>query len=334
MTEIAHTKCSRCKCFRESATFLNAKGRRLKTCQTCRDRHKCNKCDAKFSSNNHLVRHKKAVHDKIKGFKCPTCNFRCSENSHLKHHVKSIHNKIKDHHCTSCDYRCSTNSDLKQHVKRIHTKIKDHRCTSCELKFSTNSDLNRHVKAVHDKIKDRHCSKCDFICSSNSTLTQHIKAIHDKIKNFICPKCDYRCCFNTTLTKHTKFCTGDLNCSSGEKAVMDILDKMKVEYIHDQTDEDLTEFCKKSLRFDFKIPMYNVVIEYNGIQHYKPQRFGGMSEEKAEAAFEKQKIHDKFKRDYCEEYAISLLEISYKNFGDIPKLVADFLVENEWSELH
>lgn len=47
--EIEHKKCSTCKCHRALDLFLNAKGRRLKTCQLCRDRNKAsrekNKCE-------------------------------------------------------------------------------------------------------------------------------------------------------------------------------------------------------------------------------------------------------------------------------------------------
>jgi len=31
------SKCTRCRCYREPQSFLNAKGRKLKTCQNCRD---------------------------------------------------------------------------------------------------------------------------------------------------------------------------------------------------------------------------------------------------------------------------------------------------------
>ena len=35
--EVRHEKCKRCKCWRLPTDFLNAKGRKLKTCKKCRD---------------------------------------------------------------------------------------------------------------------------------------------------------------------------------------------------------------------------------------------------------------------------------------------------------
>jgi hypothetical protein len=44
-----NVKCSKCRCYRSEASFYNEKGRRLKTCQTCRDRDRVirerNKCE-------------------------------------------------------------------------------------------------------------------------------------------------------------------------------------------------------------------------------------------------------------------------------------------------
>ena len=36
LKEIQHLKCSRCRCWRIPVNFLNAKGRKLKTCSNCR----------------------------------------------------------------------------------------------------------------------------------------------------------------------------------------------------------------------------------------------------------------------------------------------------------
>lgn len=56
------------------------------------------------------------------------------------------------------------------------------------------------------------------------------------------------------------------------------------------------------------LPEENIVIEYQGEQHYRPAKlFGG------EESFERQKNIDKIKRDYAEDKGINLVGISYKN---------------------
>ena len=106
---------------------------------------------------------------------------------------------------------------------------------------------------------------------------------------------------------------------------------MKVKHTHNSTHSKLTDFCGKDLRFDFLIEKENykpIVIEFNGIQHYQAVRFGNISQEQAEENFEKQKEHDSIKREFCKKYDYNLLEIHYKDYGDINKFVSEYLIEN------
>jgi hypothetical protein len=88
MTEVEHTKCGRCKCWRANDLFLNPKGRRLKTCSTCRTRYKCTKCDYKCASTGNLNKHNKQVHLKIKDIKCDQCDYACSQKPHMIFHIQ------------------------------------------------------------------------------------------------------------------------------------------------------------------------------------------------------------------------------------------------------
>ena len=77
----------------------------------------------------------------------------------------------------------------------------------------------------------------------------------------------------------------------------------------------------------------HLFIEYNGQQHYKPVCFGGIPQEKAEEQFKKQQEHDKIKDDFCKENNHPLLWISYKDYGRINELVADFIIEStNWND--
>jgi very-short-patch-repair endonuclease len=61
------------------------------------------------------------------------------------------------------------------------------------------------------------------------------------------------------------------------------------------------------LKFDFYLPEYNTVLEYDGIQHYKPS-FGKKS-------FEITSRNDKIKNDYLKEKNIRLIRIPYTTTG-------------------
>lgn len=77
---------------------------------------------------------------------------------------------------------------------------------------------------------------------------------------------------------------------------------------------------KELLRFDFYLPDYNVCIEYNGEQHYKPSEYFGGNK-----IFKKQQKRDNIKRKYCKENNIKLIEIPYTQFKDIENILNNML---------
>lgn len=105
--------------------------------------------------------------------------------------------------------------------------------------------------------------------------------------------------------------TGCPNCKSskGEKLVSKILDSLNIEYEYQKKFKDLV--YKNNLVFDFYIPSVNTAIEYDGIQHFKPTNFGGVSDEVANENLEHQVIKDKLKNNYCIKNGIKLLRIPY-----------------------
>ena len=64
-------KCSDCKSTVLLSYFgANRKGESYKTCDNCRTKHKCDKCEFKCSRKGDVLIHIKRVHDKIKDMKC------------------------------------------------------------------------------------------------------------------------------------------------------------------------------------------------------------------------------------------------------------------------
>jgi uncharacterized Zn-finger protein len=326
-------KCSMCHCVKLLTLFKirGNTGKIYKTCIKCNERFKCDRdgCNFTCSSNADLERHIKAVHDQIKDIKCDweNCDYACSRDVNLKRHIKAVHDQIKDIKCDweNCDYACSTNEHLKQHVKAVHDQIKDFKCDweNCDYAFSTNENLKQHVKAVHNNIKDIKCNweNCNYSCSANSTLKRHVKAVHDQIRDFECPKCDYKCSTNGDLQRHIETCTGASNISSGEFKMIECFKELGFyedeHYIHDSTFSELTTSCGKRLRFDFMFINHKRVFEFDGIQHFIPQRFGGISQEQAEENFQKIVENDKLKDDFCKNNGYKMVRISYKDYPNI-----------------
>ena len=98
------------------------------------------------------------------------------------------------------------------------------------------------------------------------------------------------------------------NKSKGEILVRDYLIENNIEYIEQYKINIDNTINKSRLAYiDFYVPKYNIAIEYNGEQHYRPFRFSG-----GIISFEHQQKRDKHVRNYCKENDMKLIEISYK----------------------
>ena len=112
------------------------------------------------------------------------------------------------------------------------------------------------------------------------------------------------------------------NETLGEQAVRFYLENNKIEYISQHSFKDcLGDY--RLLHYDFYLPQYNTIIEYDGEGHFKPVRFNGIPLELAIEKYERTIRYDEIKNVYCEKKNIKLIRISYedfKNVSDILKL--------------
>lgn len=124
---------------------------------------------------------------------------------------------------------------------------------------------------------------------------------------------------NQLTTHHTSSCGCLL--SYYNMYIKKLLCKKKIEY--------KSEFCVyidgNMYRFDFYLPRYNLFIEYDGEQHYKPVRFHTQSNEEMERTFEETQRRDKIKNRYCEDNDINLLRIPYWEKENIETIINSHL---------
>ena len=119
--------------------------------------------------------------------------------------------------------------------------------------------MEKYVNST-SKIKVK-CLKCNH---SWKTLP------HNLLRGVKCPNC---------------------NKSNGENEITNWLTQNNIDYISQKRFKDCKD--KRTLPFDFYIPSKNIVIEYDGKQHYKPIKFFGGEEQ-----FEYITKHDKIKTLY------------------------------------
>ena len=106
------------------------------------------------------------------------------------------------------------------------------------------------------------------------------------------------------------------NESKGERKISHWLNNHNITYISQKRFDDCRD--KLALPFDFYLPDYNIAIEYDGEQHYRPIEYFGGKEH-----YDKVTKHDRIKDDYCKSNNIDLLRIPY--YANIENELNNFL---------
>ncbi len=154
--------------------------------------------------------------------------------------------------------------------------------------------MNRFIKSHGDRYDyskfeyvDAH-TKAKIICRKHGIFEQKV---HDHSKGIGCPIC---------------------SSSKGELKIINFLQKNGIDFKTQYKFKDL-----KQLRFDFYLHDLNILIEYDGIQHFKPiDFFGGVN------SFKILKDNDTLKNNYCKNNNIRLIRINYKQFKKLDKILS------------
>jgi len=108
--------------------------------------------------------------------------------------------------------------------------------------------------------------------------------------------------------------------SAGEKRIADYLKRKGIKYKYQKRYEDCRD--KNTLPFDFYLPQYNTIIEFDGYQHYfEVKKFGSLKYTQH---------HDAIKNKYCSDNDINLLRIPYWELEDN---VVEWTLDNELTRI-
>ncbi|WP_299831282.1 zinc-ribbon domain-containing protein [uncultured Metabacillus sp.] len=109
------------------------------------------------------------------------------------------------------------------------------------------------------------------------------------------------------------------NESNGEKIIRKWLSENMIENEPQKKFDNLLGTSGGLLSYDFYLPKYNILIEYQGEFH------DGTARKQNEIEFKKQQEHDKRKREYATKHNIELLEIWYWDIDNIEVILSDKL---------
>ena len=129
-----------------------------------------------------------------------------------------------------------------------------------------------------------------------------------------------------TFTEHNRSMKcQDCTISKGEQKIKEWLVNNNIEFIPQKTFKYLIGIRNGLLSYDFYLPQYNLLIEYQGEQHEKySNHFHSQNE-----GFKRQKEHDRRKKKYAKDNNIKLLEIWYYDYENIEEILNNAL-KGEW----
>lgn len=113
--------------------------------------------------------------------------------------------------------------------------------------------------------------------------------------------------------------------STGESEIINILQVNGIAFETQKTFDDAYEIKGHPYRYDFYLPDYNRLIEFDGIQHYPRDRKGSGWD--TEEHYEKTKQRDKIKNEYALSRGIDLIRIPYWERDNI---TLDMILGNQY----
>lgn len=148
---------------------------------------------------------------------------------------------------------------------------------------------------------------------NNKKSPFEISPYNGKKYKFICERCgkEFNRIIGVIVKNNNGCCCPTCTSSKGEHRVKLWLDKNCIEYIPQKTFYDLRGLKGGLLSYDFYLPSFNLLIEYQGEQHKKGMRFWD------DSMYERQLEHDRRKREYAKIHNIKLLEIWYYDEDNI-----------------
>jgi very-short-patch-repair endonuclease len=248
--------------------------------------------DFKQTSNIHL-----------NGHGCPKCALISGANFH-RGTTKNFIEKANLIHNNKYDYSLVDYKNSKLNVKIICSKhgvfeqiANSHSsgqgCPKCGME-NTIKGISLSQNEFIERVSKKHNNEYDY--SKTIYRGARIKV------TIICPKHGE---FKQRPFDHLNGC-GCPKCSEsiGERKIRNFLEINNFNYVREKSFKECRNLIR--LSFDFYLPEYNILIEYDGIQHFEPiDYFGGMK------SFILQQKRDRIKTEFAKANDMKLIRIAY-----------------------
>ena len=213
------------------------------------------------------------------------------------------YSKIKFVDCyTDVNIICHNHDTPYEFPQAPYHHLEGHGCPKC--KFEKLADLYKLTKEEFIE----NANKIHGVGTYDYSQVKYVNYQTEVI--IICPKHGE---FPQTPNTHIHGKSGCPKCKNnykGEIIIRKFLTENKINFEEQKKFEDCKDI--RCLPFDFYIPKYNLCIEHDRIQHFKPtKRSNKMTDEESKENLKYIQNHDQIKNNYCEQKGINLLRIRY-----------------------
>ena len=330
----------RCKCgniFEKSWRVMNRS-----------KKFKCNDCIIKENSNKQKMPYELA---KIKteklGYQLLTTKeeyVKASEKNKIRcpngHEYEQILNDLfQGHGCKKCAYKRNGEKQklnyeyVKNKIDELGFILLSNEYYNIDSKIKVKCKKCGHIfyPTFHNLQKGSGCPNCFNKIRGKSSLISYeerLKYVQSFGYDIITPKNEYKNADTKVILKCDKghlyecklhdFYNGNrcpkCNQSKGEVKIKKYLKDNNIFYKEQYKFED----CKaqRKLPFDFYLPDYNLIIEYDGKQHFEISSFFGDID-----SFIGIKVRDTIKNIYCKKNNINLIRIPYWEYDNIENIL-------------
>ena len=324
--------CNKCKLsfFQRPSNHLNGRG--------------CHKCGgSKQSNTNEFISKSSKLHGSkfdysyVKYINWKTeVTIKCNICKNIFKQIPNCH--LNGNGCPICANKNKTTETFVISAKKLHHKKFDYsyvvyignknkikiKCNTCNFVFVQTPDNHLHGNGC-PKCAGRHKTTNEFISSAikihgyrfNYSPTKYVDS-----KTKILIECN-ECKFNFTQLPHDHLNgNGCPKCKSskGELEIIKFLKNNNISYSHQHKFDTLVGIGNYPLKYDFYIQSKNILIEFDGEQHFNSRFF--KNKNIPIYKFDRLKEHDIRKNKYAMDNDITLIRIPYYDIKKISDILS------------
>jgi hypothetical protein len=249
---------------------------------------------------------------------------------------KTTSDKILNSHrkCPNCSCRARLTNEIidsritNRNIRRISSFINstipiEWECLICKYIWSATTGN------VLDGVNPTGCSQCsnrikltdeiiDKRLIENNRPIIRLGHYDHSIEKRISWQCLNNNCNNIWITTPSEILNNNSGCPICK---LHRNQKIMINLLHQFDDDFISEFKLSNIitsarlcKFDAYSRKYNLVIEYDGEQHFRPVRFGGISQEEANINYILQQERDIYKNNFCKEHKINIIRIDGRKY--------------------